>query len=495
MRAWGSVLLGGQTEIGRGSGFGITPAIRYNQAVNAKALFLPPLLGLLAACAAAPAPSPMTGDIVELTSSAVALSAEEQDVLADAGMRHLCLPLGMADAPAAMQLPARLRGGVILKLVVPESKRGLLADGAFRKRLFSAVRDWAVKAGVSETQVTAVLFHFEGAGCPSEVKGAKELVEALRPLKVACGAGIPLFWISDSMTRAFQDFDFTVIFGQGCAWPPSLDPSLAAVYRGQTRENKPVEPGLPHYQAVSMASTGWVTRAAGGTMVVPSVELGAFEEGHGVKFAGQILDNYLVDPQYTYSIGRSIPLGGSSLEPGDSITIALANYPFRRSAFGAWARRPLPGYLGRYLYPYAPSSGGGAIGFGTLRDYLGGVMEGPVPAVELQPSMGGYQLVVTNTTGLYSDLSDFGNYLEWVLPKGRIRDASVGDFARFRFLDGETEEVPVRASSVRFYENYLAPHETIRTGEVFLNGPPAGTLVVHLTLPGGETLDYRFPTR
>jgi hypothetical protein len=297
------------------------------------------------------------------------------------------------------------------------------------------------------------------------------------------------------MTEAFQDFDFTVIFGQGCAWPPSRDPALVDAYRGQTRENKPIEPGLPHYGAVSLASTGWVTRGSGGAEVLPGVEMGIFEDGHGITPAGRITGNYLVDPQYAYSVGRNLQVGDRTLGPGDTITIALANYPFRGAAFGAWARRPAAGYLGRYLLPYAPASGGGAIGFGTLTDYLGGVIDGPVPAVELQPSMGGYALVLTNTTGLYTDLSESGNYLEWVLPRGRIRDASIGEFSRFRFLAGEEEEVQARATAVRFYEGYLAPYETIRSGEIFLNGPPSGTLVVHLTLPGGGTLDYRFPTR
>ena len=464
--------------------------------MNTRLLLILPLLGLLAACAAAPAaPPPLTGDIVELPTAAVLLSPEEQDALIAAGVRHLCVPLGMADAPAAMELPARLRLGVIAKLVVPESKRALLDDSGYRKRLFATARDWAVKAGVAETQVTAVLFHFEGAGCPTGMDGARALAETLRPLKIVCGAGVPLFWASGTMTDAFKEFDFTVIFGQGCAWPPSHDPALVDTYRGQTRENKPVEPGLPHYGAVSLASTAWVTRASGGTEVFPSVEMGLFEDGHGITPAGQILGNYLVDPQYAYTVGRTLQVGDRTLGPGDTITIALANYPFRRSAFGSWARHPAAGYLGRYILPYAPSSGGGTIGFGTFKDYLGGVMDGPVPAVELQPSAGGYALVLTNTTGLCTDLSESGNYLEWILPQGRIQDASVGEFSRFRFLSGAEEEVQSRATAVRFYEGYLAPFETIRSGDILLNGPPVGTLVVHLTLPGGETLDYRFPTR
>jgi hypothetical protein len=466
--------------------------------VNTRTLALFLLTGLLAACGAAPTPplpAPLSGDIVELADPAGSLSPEEQDTLAAAGVRHVCIPLGMLDASRELQLPARLRAGVVVKLVVPEGKHPLLADARARRRLLDAARDWAVQTGVAETQLSALLLHFEGKGCPTDLPGAKELRDALKPLKIACGAGVPLFWVSETMTEAFRDFDFTVIFGQGCAWPPSGDPGLVDAYRGQSRENNPVEPGLPHYGALSLANTAWVTRANGGVEVKAGAEMGPLEDGYGVKPAGQIMGNYLVDPQYAWQVDRSLALGGLTLERGDKITVALANYPFRRAALGAWARRPAPGYLGRYFLPYAPASGEGVIGFGTLRDYLGGANDGPLPAVELQPSMGGWIVVLTNTSGLYSDLSESGNYLEWIMPRGRIRDASVGEFSRFRFMAGETEEIPARATSVRFYEGYLAPHETVRTGEIFLNGPPAGTLVVHLTLPGGETLDTRFPTR
>ncbi len=455
-----------------------------------------PLLGLMLACAAGPAPSPpLSGDIVELRSPSALLSPGEQDSLASAGVRHLAIPLGMADAPARPELPARLTGGIIPKVVVPETQRPLLADEAYRRRLFASVQEWILAAERAETSVEAVLFHFEGAACPAKVEGVSALKEALRPLRVACGAGVPAFWVSAQMGEVFEAFDFVVVFGQGCAWPPSGDPALVDGYRGQSHENKPAEPSLPHYQAVSLANTSWVTWAAGGVSVVSGIELGTLDRRAGVRAAGQIMDTPLVDPQYAYEMGRSLTLTGLTLERGDKITVALANYPFRRAAFGAWARRPAPGYLGRYLLPYTPGGGGGVIGFGTLADYLSGVVDGPVPVVEVLPSGRGHVLALTNASGLYSDLSDTGNYIEWFLPRGRLGDASIGEFARFRFLDGETEEMPGRAASIRFYESYLAPYETVRTGPILLNGPPAGTVVVRLALPGGEALETRFPTR
>ena len=122
-------------------------------------------------------------------------------------------------------------------------------------------------------------------------------------------------------------------------------------------------------------------------------------------------------------------------------------------------------------------------------------MDGPAPQVEIHASGGGYVLAMANESGLWSDYAQSGNFVEWVLPRGRIRDASAGSFQRFRFMAGEEEDVPARATSVRFYQACIGPYQALRSGPIYLSGPPAGSLHVTVTLPGGRMLAYQFPAR
>ena len=435
------------------------------------------------------------GDIIELPSSQVALSPEEQQALADAGIPNVCVPMGQLGDGFKFEITNSLRPGIVAKFIVPESRLGILRDAEFQKRFFTGVKDMIVKAGAAQTQLTAVLLQFEGTQAPSEFKGVAELAASMHPLKLSLGAGVPSFWLSKKLEKSLKGFDFAVLFEQGYAYPPSFNPTLIDTYRGQTKENTPTDVEMPHYVALSLASTGWVARADGAEEVWPGVDMDALVDGAGVTASGQILESCLVDTQYAFEFRRTMAVGRRRASTGDKLTLAVTNYPFRRDTMGSLARRFQPGLLGRYLGPYAPETESGVIGFNTLKDYLGGAIDGPNPRVELAPAGGGWAVLLTNASGLFSDFSASGNYVEWVTAQGRIRDASAGAFQRYRFMKGEEEDVPSRATAVRFYEAFLGPYETVRSGEVYLAGSPSGTFRVHLTLPGGEVLKFKFPVK
>jgi hypothetical protein len=48
---------------------------------------------------------------------------------------------------------------------------------------------------------------------------------------------------------------------------------------------------------------------------------------------------------------------------------------------------------------------------------------------------------------------------------------------------------------VRFYHPCIGPYEALRSGPIYLSGPPAGSLHVTVTLPGGRMLTVQFPAR
>jgi hypothetical protein len=436
-----------------------------------------------------------TGDIIELTSPQVALTPEEQQTLADGGIGYVAVPLGILGEGTPLEIMNSLQAGIVVKFIVPEGKRGLLQDSGFRKRFTTALKDMIVKAGAAQTQIRAVLLQFEGGKPADDFKGAADFAASLHPLNISLGAGVPSFWISKKLERDMEGFDFAVLFEQGFAYPPSLNPALIDSYRGQTKENTPGSVEMPHFVAFSLASAAWVTRADGGREVWPAMDIGLLTHGAGITSSTQILDNFLVDPQYAFDFRRTLALGHRQVSKGDKLTLALTSYPFRRDTMGGLSRRVHPGLLGRYLAPYSSQTENGVIGLSALKAYLGGAIDGPLPKVDLIPSGGGRAIVLTNTSGLYSDLSTSGNYVEWAAPQGRIRDASVGEFQRFRFMSGEEEEVPARATAIRFYLAYFAPYDSVRSGNIAFSGPVTGTLRVHLTLPGGEVLKFKFPVQ
>jgi len=472
-----------------------TPAVpfRYNNRVKTLRLLLCGLLVSAAACAPLKKGWIPSGDMIELPSARAALAPEEQQNLLDGGIQNLVLPMGILGEDVRPEIPNPLQLSIVAKFIVPPDKQRLLGDGSFRRRLFKTLEDLIVKTGAAQTQVSAVLLHFEGPKPPEGLDGLPELRAGLRPLKISLGTGVPLFWATPKLENALDGADFVVLFEQGYAYPPSLNPSLIDSYRGQSKENRPTGVTLPHFRAFSLISTAWVTRAGGGMEVWPGVNLDDLVEGAGISFSGPIVESYLVDPQYAFEVRRDHPIGRWQAGAGDKVTLAFVNYPFRRDTLGEMARHQENGLLGRYLGLYVPDTENGIIGYNAFKDYLSGVTDGPAPRAELVPSGGGYVIQLTNMSGMSSDLSASGNYVEWITSQGRVRDASAGEFQRFRFMEGEQEEIPDQATAVRFYEPCLGPYETVRTGPVYFSGAPSGTLWVMLTLPGGEVLRFRFP--
>ena len=308
-----------------------SPRIRYNHDVKTQRLMLCGLLAVAAACAPSRKTWVPTGDIMELPSARAALEPEEQQNLLEGGVQNLVLPMGILGGEARPEIPNALQLSIIPKFIVPPDKLPLLTDNSFRRRLFKSLKDLIVKAGAAQTQVTAVLLHFEGPKPPEELAGLQDLAAGLRPLKICLGVGVPIFWTTGKTGSVFNGADFAVVFEQGYAYPPSLNPALIDAYRGQSKENAPTGVGLPHYRALSLVSAAWVVRAGGGVEIWPGVDLDDLVEGQGIFFSGPIVESFLVDPLYSFEFRRDRSIGRWLAGAGDKLTLAFVNYPFRRN--------------------------------------------------------------------------------------------------------------------------------------------------------------------
>jgi hypothetical protein len=97
--------------------------------------------------------------------------------------------------------------------------------------------------------------------------------------------------------------------------------------------------------------------------------------------------------------------------------------------------------------------------------------------------------VAVNIAPECSSLSRLNNWIDVRVDGARILDVRPGDFDRFLFLDANGRPVGVaRAHTIRLFENFVAPGESMATGPIRLAGAAPIFASAHLVLPDGRTV-------
>lgn len=129
------------------------------------------------------------------------------------------------------------------------------------------------------------------------------------------------------------------------------------------------------------------------------------------------------------------------------------------------------------------------IGFSVVEDVLLG--KSLVPRILLSRSGGAGEVtfMAINSSSEFSQLSRIGNWIDLRLENGTIGDVRPGDFDRYEFLDAGGNRVPVaRAQTIRFFENFVAPGESMTAGPIRYAGAARFFGSTHLTLPDGTVV-------
>jgi hypothetical protein len=129
----------------------------------------------------------------------------------------------------------------------------------------------------------------------------------------------------------------------------------------------------------------------------------------------------------------------------------------------------------------------------ALIRYLGG--EGPGPAVELDVRRSGRSLEVSlsNTSPFVTAVSNHGNWVEVSVEDGWVRANGPGTFDRLTrgtVRDGKWEQGDIeRVNSIRLFEIYVAPGETVKSGTLRVPSSRSSVRVrYNLTLFDGTAL-------
>ena len=135
------------------------------------------------------------------------------------------------------------------------------------------------------------------------------------------------------------------------------------------------------------------------------------------------------------------------------------------------------------------SDGSHLFGMKTLEEVLFGRDLRPRLAFSVGSVDGGLALVAVNPNAEWSALSRINNWVDLRIEGARVFDLRPGEFDRFVFLDEKGRPVTAaRARTIRLFENFVAPGESIATGPIRVSGRPAMSASAHLTLPDGKTL-------
>jgi len=125
----------------------------------------------------------------------------------------------------------------------------------------------------------------------------------------------------------------------------------------------------------------------------------------------------------------------------------------------------------------------------TLEDLLLGRDLRPALSFSLRRDGSGLVLVAFNATSTWSSLSRLNNWVDLRVDGARVLDLRPGQYDRFLFLDERGRPVtPARGRTVRLFQNFVGPGDTVATGPIRLSGAGAVFASAHLTLPDGKVV-------
>lgn len=430
--------------------------------------------------------SPLTSDIIEVQSPELNLSIPEIENLSQSNISNICIPLGTIENLLSLNVNTKVSQNIVLKIIIPENKFLLFKDLNFTENFFGKIQKEVVKSISQQVKVNSILFVFEGENVPEEFSYFNKFLKKLKPLNLSIGLGIPSFLIKNFKEKFLLNIDYAVIFFFGFPYPPSLANSLLNAYRMKTVEKDTVSFPIPFYFAVSIANGVWISSNGNLENYIVGMPFNFISESPSVDFIGINFSSTTKNPQYIFEAKDNIKIGNYTISKGNNLNIMLFSYEQARISIGNQTKFLNQNYLGRYYHFYSTEENDGILNFNTWISYLKAQITTPMFDLQINKEQGGYSLVLSNVTGLYSDFSREQNYLEWEFRKGYFKEGTLGDFSRFRFYFGDEEVMPVQADKIRFYENFIAPFETIKTGQIKVFGELQGIFRISYLLPGGK---------
>ena len=177
--------------------------------------------------------------------------------------------------------------------------------------------------------------------------------------------------------------------------------------------------------------------------------------------------------------------GTGPFEPGDTITF----WENRLSDFTQSLSDPLAA-RGKVIRLRSLDDEDRLIGFSAIEDILLGRKLEPKLTFSRSAGQGEVTFFVLNSSPECSELSRLNNWVDLRMDGGRLLDIHPGDFDRFQFLDAAGKQsIAGRARTIRFFENFVAPGESMTAGPIRYSGDAAFFASAHVTLPDGKVLD------
>lgn len=456
----------------------------YNSNVKRISIFL--LLLTLVSCNKELKRKPPLLDIVEVQSPDLNLTIPEIENLMQSNISNICVPLGTIDNLSSINIVSKVSQNIIFKIIIPENKILLFKDNNFSNNLFNKIQKEIVKCISQQIKITSILFIIEGEKIPDDFKYFNEFLKKLKPLSLSAGIGIPLFYMEKIKGKALEEVDYAVIFSRGFPFPPSLSNSLLNAYRLETAEKSLISFPIPFYFAISIANGAWISSQGTLENYIVGMPFNFITESSAFEFIGANMESKTKNPQYLFEVKNNREINNYRFISGSNINVMLFAYEEGKLAIGKQSKFLNPNYLGRYYYFYSTEENDGVLNFNTWLSYLKAQLTSPIFELQINKESGGFSLTLTNVSGLYSDYSREKNYLEWEYKSGYFKEANPGDFSRFRFYLNEEEVMPVQADRIRYYENFIAPFETLRTGIIKVSGDTQGIFRLSYQIPGGK---------
>lgn len=427
-----------------------------------------------------------SSDIVEFQSEEIQLSIPEMENLSQANILNISVPLGSIDDLKTIKINNKITEKLILKIIIAANKFILFKDQSFCNNLFSRIEKEIIQCISQQIKVVSILFIFEGEKIPEEYSEFQEFLKRLKPLNLSAGLGIPVFLVDKFKEKNLENLDYAVIFASGFPYPPTLETDLLNTYRLNTKEKGIITFPIPFYYALSLSNGAWISSGGALEKYIIGIPFNILTESSAFEFVGMNLETSTFNPQYIFEAKTKLEISGITLQKGSNINFMLFSYDMAKKNLGRQSKFLNKNFLGRYYHFYSTEEKDGTLNFNTWLSFLKAQLTSPLFDLQISREGNGYTLLLSNVSGLYSDFSMENNFIEWEFRSNYFREASVGDFARFRFYYGDEEVLPVQANKIRFFEHYIGPFETIKTGPIKVSGEIQGVFRISYLLPGGK---------
>lgn len=239
-----------------------------------------------------------------------------------------------------------------------------------------------------------------------------------------------------------------------------------------------------------LAPQGWgILKSARGVPAPPISDLRLNELSEDRRFDfrfGAVLSDVDED-EYVFTAKQAVsdpPWGGEGVAEGDSVTFRERRVSDLTAALSAVRTAGA-----KIIHLDTLDDQDHLIGFSVVEDVLLGKPLAPRLALSRSGRPGQATFMAVNSAAEFSQPSRIGNWIDLRLSDATIGDVRPGDFDRYEFLDTEGNRVPSgRARIIRFYENFVAPGESLTAGPIRYTGSARFFGSTHLTLPDGSVV-------